>query len=135
MKNSRGALGIQVPTLIQLNAIEVQSPDSKHDGSSFTDGSEKQSEYTTPKAAYSTNRWTRRYNRKCSVQLNRFDIDYDLIKLEHLTKDKMVLSKKLEGKQTRQEKLAALHSRLWMSAQKPCPKDFYYEQKGALAVF
>ena len=47
----------------------------------------------------------------------------------------MVLSKKVLGNQTRQEKLAALHSKLWVSAQKPRPKAFNYEQKGPLAVY
>ena len=90
----------------------------------------------TPTAAYSAKKLLRKYSRRCSQQVNGLglDIDYDLIKLEHLTKDKMVLSKKLDRKQTRQEKLHALHSRLWMSAQKPRPKEVIYEQV-SLAVF
>ena len=81
----------------------------------------------TPTAVYSANKLLRKYSRRCSQQISGLDFDFDLIKLEHLTKDKMVLSKKLEGRQTRKEKLHALHSRLWMSAQKPRPKEFIYE--------
>ena len=64
-----------------------------------------------PVMTQSANKLLRKLYRGRSQHVNGLDLD--LIKLEHLTKDKLVVSKKPEDKQARKQNLHALQSKLW----------------------
>ena len=85
-----------------------------------------------PVMTQSANKLLRKLYRGRSQHVNGLDLD--LIKLEHLTKDKLVVSKKPEDKQARKQNLHALQSKLWQSVQKPYPMEMVINQSN-LAIY